>query len=118
MKKNAFTLVELLGTIVIFAIIIGITTIGFVKIKQSYALTYYKSLELAILSAGSEYFAYNSTDNSQVSLDYLIANKYLSEEIKSCNLEKSYVSYEIVSNKKEYKVCLICSDYTSTTCLN
>ena len=64
-NKKGFTLVELIGVIVVLAIILGIISVAFINLKKSYGLTYYKSLELATLNAASDYFAYNKIDNTK-----------------------------------------------------
>jgi len=118
MKNNkGFTLVELIGVIVVLAIVLGIISVAFINLKKSYDLNYYKSLELTTLNAGSDYFTYNQVDNPKISLKYLIENDYLEEEIKNFDLENSYVSFKLLNNyQKDYKVCLICTDYISEDC--
>ena len=127
-NKKGFTLVELLGTISLIAIILAIVSESYINITKHIRLSYYKSLEESVLVAGSEYYAYTSNrpnmfgDEKKVSLKDLVENKYITNVVdkkgNTCSLDDSYVSsYKNSSDKTKYYVCLICNsdDYKTST---
>ena len=118
-NKKGFTLVELLSTIAILAVILGIASASYIGIKRHIRRSYYNTLEESILVSGGEYFSYTTDkpnifgDEKQVSLKDLIEGKYITEVIdqkgNSCNLSGSYVTaYKNSSDKSDYYVCLKC----------
>ena len=48
MKKRGFTLVELLGVIVILVIVLGIAVVGYIKITEGIKISFYKGEEESI----------------------------------------------------------------------
>ncbi len=123
MKKRGFTLVELLGVIVILAIIMGIAVVAVMRLNGNVDVTYYNQLEESLLLSGGEYFSYSKDnqpgifgDQVKVTLKDLVDKKYIDEEIKdkkgnTCDLEKSYVgAYKDQIDKTKYFVCLWCGD--------
>ena len=117
--KKGFTLVELLSTIAILAIILGIASASYIGIKRHIRRSYYNTLEESILISGGEYFSYTTDkpnifgDEKKISLEKLVDGKYITEVIdqkgKSCNLSDSYVmAYKNSSDKSDYYVCLKC----------
>ena len=119
--KKGFTLVELLSTIAILAIILGIASASYIGIKRHIRRSYYNTLEESILISGGEYFSYTTDkpnifgDEKKISLEKLVDGKYITEVIdqkgKSCNLSDSYVmAYKNSSDKNDYYVCLKCPD--------
>ena len=127
-NKKGFTLVELLSTIAVLAIILGIVSAAYVGISKHIRTTYYKSLEESLLVTGGEYFAYTSDrpqmygDVKKVSLKDVIDLKYttnvLDKRGNTCDLETSYLAaYKNSYDKTNYYVCLICSqdNYKTTS---
>ena len=127
-NKRGFTLVELLGTISLIAIILAIVSASYINITKHIRLSYYKTLEESVLVAGSEYYAYTSNrpnmfgEEKKVSLAYLVENKYITNVVdkkgNTCSLDDSYItSYKNSSDKTKYYVCLICNsdDYKTST---
>ena len=127
-NKRGFTLVELLGTISLIAIILAIVSVSYINITKHIRLSYYKTLEESVLVAGSEYYAYTSNrpnmfgEEKKVSLAYLVENKYITNVVdkkgNTCSLDDSYItSYKNSSDKTKYYVCLICNsdDYKTST---
>ena len=120
-NKKGFTLVELLSTIAILAVILGIASASYIGIKRHIRRSYYNTLEESLLVSGGEYFSYTTDkpnifgDEKQVSLKDLIEGKYITEVIdqkgNSCNLSGSYVTaYKNSSDKSDYYVCLKCPE--------
>ena len=127
-NKKGFTLVELLSTITLLAVILGIVSAAYVGISKYIRKSYYDTLEESILSAGGEYFAYSEerpamfAEEKKVNLKFLIDNKYISEVLdqkgNSCDLINSTVSaYKDSYDKTNYYVCLICDqdDYETNS---
>ena len=120
-NKKGFTLVELLSTMAILAIILGIASASYIGIKRHIRRSYYNTLEESLLVSGGEYFSYTTDkpnifgDEKKISLKKLVDGKYITEVIdqkgKSCNLSDSYVmAYKNSSDKNDYYVCLKCPD--------
>ena len=125
-NRNGFTLVELLSTIAILAIVLGIVSASFIGINRYIKKSFYKTLEESILVSGGEYYAYTKErpemfgEEKRVSLQTLVDNKYTSEVVdrkgNTCNLATSYVgAYKDSYDKTNYYVCLTCNldDYQS-----
>ena len=125
-NKKGFTLVELLSTIAILAIVLGIVSAAYVGITKHLKASFYKTLEESILVSGGEYYAYTSDrpvmfgDEKSVSLKDLVENKYSTDIVdrkgNQCNLDTSYVgAYKDSYDKTNYYVCLTCDgdSYTS-----
>ena len=118
MQKKGFTLVELLVTIVIIALLGGVGVIGFSNLLGGGVNQYYRTLESSILLAGNDYFLDHrdelpdESSLSEVSLTDLIEGKYI-EPVKDskgnlCSNGKVYAYRE--NNKYNYETCLICDD--------
>ena len=77
-NKKGFTLVELLSTIAILAIVLGIVSAAYIGITKHLKASYYKTLEESILVSGGEYYSYTSDrpvmfgDEKRVSLKDLV----------------------------------------------
>ena len=125
-NRNGFTLVELLSTIAILAIVLGIVSIAYVGITKHLKASFYKTLEESILVSGGEYYAYTNErpemfgEEKRVSLQTLVNNKYSTDIVdrkgNQCNLATSYVgAYKDSYDKTNYYVCLTCNldDYQS-----
>ena len=120
MNKKGFTLVEVLVTITIIAIISGIGVVSYRTFFDNGKTSYYKSIESNILLAASDYFLDHRdllpvTDNYvEESLDKLVAKKYI-EEVKDSKGKPcagSVIAYK-EDKKYSYSVCLKCDDYES-----
>ncbi len=126
MKKKGFTIIELLGVIVILIIIFSLAIVLYSRLNASSDKTYYKTLEDSLLFAGVEYYSNNKNDapsiygdEKKVTADYLEDNGYTDGKIndssgESCKLAKSYVgAYKDSLDKTNYYVCLNCGDYAT-----
>ncbi len=122
MKDKGFTLVELLATMVILAILILIGTMTVSNIFDNSKNNYYKSLENTLSIAGNEYFNDNREDKpiddyNFVNMDTLVSHEYM-DELKtydgkeSCKSETGVYIYND-GNDNGYEVCLVCGDYKS-----
>ena len=122
MKDKGFTLVELLATMVILAILILIGTMTVSNIFDNSKTNYYKSLENTLSIAGNEYFNDNREDKpiddyNFVDMDTLVNHEYM-DELKtydgkeSCKSETGVYIYND-GNDNGYEVCLVCGDYKS-----
>ena len=127
MKKNGFTLIEMLAVIVVLGILMGLAVVGYTGIKANITDTYYKGVEETVLMSASEYFTYNENlipqnygEIKKISLSQLIEKKYTEEVVdqqgKNCDTDNSYVmAYKDANDKVKYAVCLKCGDeYDST----
>lgn len=103
MNKKGFTLVELLATIVIIAVVTGVGTVSIINIKKKIEQNMFKSkLELAVTAAknwgqdNKELFTengvrINSSDylGTRISIADLINAKYLDSDAELCNCYKT-----------------------------
>ena len=132
MKKKGFTLVELLGVIVLLVIILGIVVIGYIKITEGTKKTYYKGQEKSILLAAGEYYNYNKAKEPKmfgqptlVNLGELISGGYIENVVdrnkQTCDLANSKViAYKDAYEEIKYEVCLKCpgDEYESESVCN
>ena len=138
MKKNGFTLVELLGVIVVLAIVSGLVVVSITGVIGTSKNSVYLSYEKSFKSSVENYFIDNNNlipnagSSKKIYLKDMISNGYI-EEIKdpnggNCNISSnnSYVlvtrpSSDTNNYKLDYKTCLICKKgsietYKSSTC--
>lgn len=137
MKKNAFTIVELLTTVVILGVIMGVAVVSYNRYIETSKKKTYEDAEITMKAASESYLTYCSTspfsssdcivvpnvgETTTIELSTLIqggfmdpiadqkTNDYCSGNIRVTNkgMEENY--------NLEYNVCLICSDYKSKDC--
>ncbi len=131
MKRNGFTLVELLGVIVLIVIISGIAVISVNSVINSGKRGLYKNYENTMEGATRNYFIENISslpsvgETINVTYTELVNTKFLDEFDKSEDCSSSYV---IVKREADvgnnftlsYKACVICTggqtDYKSEAC--
>lgn len=97
MKKNAFTLIELIATIGLLGMLATITiTISVRKInetKERARDTMIESIELAakqyVTDRGSEILEFNNNDNAYISLQTLVEKEYFKESLIDPTTKKS-----------------------------
>ena len=123
MNKKGFTLVELLGVIVLIAILAGLAVISVNHIINSGKMGLYKNYENTLENATRNYFIDNINDmpsvNSSKNISYntLLNGKYI-EEFKDPNKGDCSLSYTEVTRGEnvgnnfniKYKPCLICKN--------
>ena len=141
MKKNGFTLVELLAVVVILGIIMAIAVVSYIGNLQKSKDKTFDMTEKDFQSAASNaYIQYLSNQDLRMSTifdnliydnkttiylkdlinyDYIkkVKNPYNTEEM--CDFENSYVIMEKTIGAKDdfnYQVCLICGDHQSDAC--
>lgn len=142
MKKNGFTLVELLAVVVILGIIMAVAIVSYTGNMQRSKDKTFEMAEKDFQSAASNaYIQYLSNQDLRLSnvfddltysnkttvylkdlinYDYIkkIKNPYNTEEM--CDFENSNVVIEKTVGAKDdfnYQVCLICGDNKSDNCL-
>ena len=130
MKKNGFTLAELLMTISILGILVIVVLNSANKLITTRNQEYYdKSEKMMVLSAKIYFTDYRSKlpkiiDNkNQVLLRELVEKKYMDEVLdvqkKLCDLDKSYVEVVKVSETDyQYRAYLNCPETKYETEIN
>ena len=120
MNKRAFTLLELLATIIILGLLTTIVIAGILPLLNRGNDEYYQSQEDMIILAAKDYFTdYRSKlpkeigETSEVTLKELIEKKYIDpikdRNNKDCNYEDSKVVVQKISDDEyQYYVTLIC----------
>ena len=132
MNKNGYTLVELLGVIVLVAIISGLAVISVSFIIQRGKENTYKILKSNLLTAARDYAfnkiksdddaVFNTGINSDEGFKIAITENEFKEflgDFKAPDNDDCGDSYVIITKdnnisstlKLNYKVCLICSGY-------
>ena len=123
-KRNAYTLIELLATITILGILLGIAIPAVVGYMKRGTREYYKSLENSVLNATRDYLIdYRSLypreigNRANISGDELLNNKYITniddEDGEKC--EANVIVEKTDKDKYEYYVCLKCGDNYSSS---
>jgi prepilin-type N-terminal cleavage/methylation domain-containing protein len=130
MNNKGFTLIELIGVIIIIGLIAIVAVPSFTEQVNKSALTtfiaYENSMEDAAKNAVLDCIGNNSSkcslpgkgDTLNISLDELIEEGFI-DEFKSpkggsCDLKNSYVKVTNRGNLNyKFNVCLICDDYKS-----
>lgn len=126
MNKKAFTLIELIATIVIIAILALVATVSISNIIKKTNDRAYKEIELAMKTAAQNYML-KGNDIGVTTSETLINGGFLEKPIdpktkKPCSVKKSYVNITkeevsgTINDKYNYNVCLICGDYQSEYC--
>ena len=126
LDKRGFTLVELLATIAILGILMGVTISAISWVLDSARENFYESLEKDIILTAEQYYADHRSllprsvgQSRKVSLQTLVQNNYLKKGDvvdygkQECNLTSSYVS--VVKESKEdynYSLYLKCPSKT------
>ena len=120
--KKGFTIIELIVTIVIIAIIGGIGVVAYNNIFDASSKNYYKTVEQSLLLSGSEYFEKNRDElpikgYNVVTLDNLEDGNYVSpvkdKKGGTCESGEVYVTRNPNTRQYDYEVCLKCLDYES-----
>ena len=121
MKKKGFTLVELLGVIMLMGLIAMITIPKIVKQIKDTKGSIDKSTEILITTGSSNYIEENKNDFPKydgakycIMLETLVNEGKLSSDIRDSKGNKldlnKYVQVEVVNNKYEYKIADSCTD--------
>lgn len=113
-NKKGFTMVELLATIVILGLLMGVAIGAVSWILDSSEKNFYESLEKNLLLAAENYYADHRGalpksigQSRKLSLNTLVKNNYMKKDSivdygkKPCNLDSSYVQV-IKYSKKDY----------------
>ena len=123
-KKKGFTLVELLATITILGILLGIAILSVMGYMNRGKDTYYHSLEDSVLNSARDYLIdYRSLypreigNTASISGDELLNNKYITnindEDGKKC--DATVIVEKIDKDEYDYHVCLKCGDNYSSS---
>ena len=136
MKKNGFTLVELLGVIVVLAILAGVTAISYNALLESQKQEVYKNYEQTLKTNARHYLIDNIDLIPTVGGSYKLTmqtliNEHIMESVKDQKGGKCDSSYVLITRNNnissnqddisqnydlEYKVCLICDNYKTEGC--
>ena len=122
MKNKGFTVIELLVSFVIVALIAAIGIISYNAINKKVETSYYKTLEESLLLSGNEYFQAHREElpihgSRSVSVENLVNGRYI-EPIKdkngnACTKGDVYIYRNSETNTFDYEVCLECGSYKS-----
>ncbi len=134
MNKKGFTMIELLATITLLGIMLTLAVVSVSKYLDQTKNTIYKDYEETLKSATTNYFlnhtgllpSVNDPNGTKVLATTLIDEGYLEnmKDPKNNSLNCNNNSYVIVTRKDnvgfnmdlEYKICLVCSKYKSSSC--
>lgn len=118
-NKKGFTLIEVLGVVIILAILLLISVPQIVKYINKGKVNYYVSIENEMRTAGANYMEdYRALLPRQVghikvvTLNNLVENKYI-DDVKDENGDKCTGQVAVKKTKKdsyEYYSCLICGE--------
>ena len=121
-KKNGFTLVELLVTIALILMVLGIAIVSIIKISDTKKQEAYEQVKKQILTAAEQYLETNAyykesitnTGNIKISLGLLVNEDYLNavtnpitgKKLNECNYVEvtkndSSLNYSFVDDQKD-----------------
>ena len=120
--KNGFTLVELLGVIVVIAILSGLAVVSFNGVISSGKKGLYKNYEKTLEGATKNYYIDNISDipavssNARIFYETLLDGKYI-DELEDPNGGDCSSSYVDVTRGADngnnfnltYKACVVCT---------
>ncbi len=122
MNKKGFTLIEIIGSIIILGIISIIAYNAYTSSLRGFREDYYNDLTRTLQESGKEFFNDNRKykpngilEAQKVTLNGLMTEKYLDEVVDyngdACNINSSYVLIlKEGRDKYTYHTCLICSE--------
>lgn len=124
MRKNGFTLVELLAVIAILAVIIIIFVPSALDILNENEEKIYKTKEKILVNAASDYttsnrnfnFPTENGDNVYITSNTLVNNNYMAKILDSTSGNEciGFVKVSINSiSGYNYDPCIICENYTT-----
>jgi len=139
MKKNAFTLVELLGSLVILGIISTIAVVSYSNYINSSKKKSYQDGEITMRAASESFLTYCSSslfvnedckqvpasgESVDIDLSTLVKNGFMDPVNDQsadglCTGKVTITNHTTDNNGNydlEYKICLTCSDYKSQGC--
>lgn len=134
MNKKGFTMIELMATITLLGIMLTLAVVSVSKYLSKARNTVYRDYEDTLKNATTNYFLnhtgllpeINDANGTKVLAKTLINEGYLEnmKDPKNNSLSCNNNSYVIVTRKGnvgfnmnlEYKVCLVCSKYKSSSC--
>ena len=120
-NKNGFTLIEIIGAIIILGILLIIAVPYMNRNLETFRADYYNSIEETILSSGRNFYTDNRKylpssylESSKVSLNTLENQKYMDEvldyEGNSCNKDSYVIVIKKSKTEYDYYLCLICEN--------
>lgn len=141
-NKKGFTIVELLGVIIILSVLFFIAVPAVSKYYTKSKMKAYYDLEKTMKSSATNYLLEYSSeipnnigDIKEITLKTLIDTRYVEDIVDldqkdiKCDYDKSKVivtRVEVIKDdpldntidniKLDYKVCLVCSNYSSNSC--
>ena len=134
MNKKGFTMIELMAKITLLGIMLTLAVVSVSKYLNKARNTAYKDYEKTLEGAATNYFLdhtgllpeINDPNGTKVLATTLVNEGYLEnmKDPKNNSLYCNNSSYVIVKRKDnvgfnmdlEYKICLVCSKYKSSSC--
>ncbi len=120
-NRKGFTLIEIIGVVIILGIIALIAIPIITNNIESFRTTYYKNLSNNILNSGKDFYTDNRVyrpvgllESSTVELRTLSTQKYIKGVVdyngKSCNQDSYVRIVKVGRDKYEYSICLRCEE--------
>lgn len=125
MNRKAFTLIELLATIAILAIISVLFIPSAVNVISNSKEKVYKAKEDILINAAKDYTLYNrdyqfptGTSATYITINTLVANTFMSKILDSDTSQECNGFVKITVNSTSgynYEPCLLCANYTTSS---
>lgn len=124
MKKNGFTLVELLAVIVILGVIVTIFIPNTVKLLKENNLKIYKIKESELIKAAKDYANYDKNFSSPtaetpvkyITMPQLVEGSYMSKILDTSSGKECKAFVRVTLNDisgYNYEACLLCEEYST-----
>ena len=122
MKKNGFTLIEVLAVVVILGIIVTLFVPNTVRLIRQNNLKVYKIKEKELLKAAEDYANYDkefegpneSSPTKYITMTKLVENAYMNKILDSNSGNECKAFVKVTSSDihdYNYEACLICDEY-------
>ena len=124
MKKNGFTLVELLAVIIILGVITTIFVPNTIKLLKENNLKIYKIKESELVKAAKDYTNYDKNFSSPtvevpvkyITMTQLVEGSYMNKILDTSSGKECRAFVKVTLNDisgYNYEVCLLCDEYST-----